>query len=125
MPHTTVEYSGALADAFDRPGFAKDLHSAIVSIAGGRAGGCKTRFVRRDEMYIADGAPHYAMIHIEISVLSGRTPEVKRELNEAVLELARRHTVATPQLEVQMSVDLRDLDRDTYAGHTEPRTEGS
>lgn len=121
MPHTTVEYSGVLADAFDRPGFAKDLHSAIVSVADGRAGGCKTRFVRQDEMYIADGSPHYAMVHIEIALLSGRTAETKRALNQVVLDLAREHTEATPRLEVQFSVNIRDLERETYLGHTEPR----
>lgn len=122
MPHITVEYSAPLADALDRPAFAKELHEAIVTVADGRAAGCKTRFVRLDETYIADGAPHYAMIHVEIALLAGRTTGTKRELNRAVLALLRQHLTATPQFEVQLSVDLRDLDRDTYERHTDPRT---
>jgi 5-carboxymethyl-2-hydroxymuconate isomerase len=121
MPHTTVEYSGTLAEAFDRPGFGKALHEALVTVAGGRAAGCKTRFVRHDELWIADGSPHHAMIHIEIGLLSGRTPEVKRTLTEAVLAAVREHTAPTPQYEVQFSVDLRDLDREAFVGHAEPR----
>jgi 5-carboxymethyl-2-hydroxymuconate isomerase len=123
MPHTIVEYSASVADAFDRPAFGKDLHEALVRIAGGRAGGCKTRFIRLDDTWIADGSPHYAMVHAEIGLLSGRTTEVKRELNEAVLALLRQHTAPLPHLEVQFSVNLRDLERETYTRHDEPRTE--
>jgi 5-carboxymethyl-2-hydroxymuconate isomerase len=122
MPHINVEYSEAVADAFDRPAFAKDTHQAVVDIAGGRAGGCKSRFTRLDETYIADGSAGYAMIHVRIGVLSGRATEVKRELTEAVLALLRKHTAPVPQVELQLSVELRDLDRETYARHEESRT---
>jgi 5-carboxymethyl-2-hydroxymuconate isomerase len=122
MPHTTVEYSGTLADAFDRPAFGKALHEALVTIAGGRAGGCKTRFVRHDDLYIADGSPHRAMIHVEIALLSGRSAETKRALATAVLAALREHTAPTPQFEVQFSVDMRDLDRESYVRHEEPRS---
>ena len=122
MPHINVEYSKDLAEAFDRTAFAKDAHEALVSIAGGRAGGCKTRFTRLDETYIADGADGYAMIHVRIGILSGRSAEVKRELNEAVLASLRKHTAPTPRFEVQLSVELRDLDRETYVRHADPRT---
>jgi 5-carboxymethyl-2-hydroxymuconate isomerase len=121
MPHITVEYSGSVADAFDRPAFARELHEALVTVAGGRAAGCKTRFVRLDETYLADGSPGYAMIHTEVALLSGRSPRVKRELNDAVLALLRRHTAPAPAVELQFSVDFRDLDRDSYVKHDEPR----
>jgi 5-carboxymethyl-2-hydroxymuconate isomerase len=120
MPHTTVEYSGTLAGALDKPGFASTLHEILVTVAGGRADGCKTRFVRHDDLFIADGGPHHAMIHVEIALLSGRTPETKRALTGAVLAALRAHTAPTPQYGVQFSVDLRDLDREAYARHEEP-----
>lgn len=122
MPHINVEYSETLADAFDRPAFAKDTHQVVVDIAGGRAGGCKSRFERLDETYIADGSAGYAMIHVRIGLLSGRTAAVKRELTDAVLGLLRKHTAPVPRFELQLSVEVRDLDRETYAKHDEPRT---
>lgn len=121
MPHTTVEYSGTLAEALDRPGFGKAVHEALVAVAGGRADGCKTRFVRHDDLFIADGSPHYAMVHVEIALLSGRTPGTKRALTEAVLAALREHTAPTPQYEVQFSVDLRDLDREAYVRYEDLR----
>ncbi|SEO26504.1 5-carboxymethyl-2-hydroxymuconate isomerase [Actinacidiphila rubida] len=123
MPHLTVEYSANTAGSFDPRSLAEDLHQAVVTIAGGRAGGCKTRFVRQDEVYIADGSPHYAMVHLEIALLSGRTAETKRALSAAAIDLLRRHVAPMPRFEVQCSVDIRDLDGDAYARHDEPRTE--
>ena len=123
MPHISVEYSANLAGAIDLPALGEDLHQTIVAVADGRAGGCKTRFVRHDAYYIADGTPHYAMLHAEIALLSGRTTATKRELSEAALLLLRKHTTPTPQFEVQFSVDIRDLDRDSYTRHDEPRTQ--
>lgn len=123
MPHITVEYSGSLAEGFERPALAKELHETTVTLAGGRAGGCKTRFLRLDDTFIADGSPHYAMIHVEIALLSGRTPEIKHALAGAALELVRAHTAPHPRFEVQFSVEVRDLDRETYVRHEDPRTQ--
>jgi 5-carboxymethyl-2-hydroxymuconate isomerase len=125
MPHIRVEYSAELADAFDRAGFAKDAHATIVEVAGGRAAGCKSRFVRLDDTYIADGSPHYTMIHAEIALLAGRSAQTKRELSGQALALLRRHTAPAPQFEVQFSVDVRDLDTESYERHEELRTEAS
>ncbi|WP_329131075.1 isomerase [Streptomyces sp. NBC_01476] len=121
MPHITVVYSGTVADAFDRPAFAKDLHETLVTVAGGRLQGCKTRFLRLEETWIADGSPYYAMIHAELALLAGRTAEVKRETTGAVLALLRRHTAVIPAVEVQFSVEWRDVDGDSYARHDEPK----
>lgn len=123
MPHTTVEYSASVADAFDRPAFAKGLHEAVVSIADGRAAVCQTRFLRLDETYIADGSPHYAMIHVTVALFAGRVIDVKRELRGAVLALLRQHTAPTPTLSLQFSVEVRDFDREVFGRHDELRSE--
>jgi len=123
MPHTTVEYSASAAEAFDRQAFAKGLHEAVVNIADGRAAVCQTRFLRLDETYIGDGSPHYAMIHVTISLFAGRAIEIKRELRGAVLALLRRHTAPTPALSLQFSVEVREFDREVFGRHDELRSE--
>lgn len=125
MPHTTVEFSADLGSAFDNVAFAEELHPLIAAIAGARVGGCVTRmlypdFIHDEYLYIADGSSYHAVIHVEIALLSGRTTEVKRELSQAVLALVRTHTAPAPGFEIQMSVEVRDIDRQTYANHTEP-----
>jgi 5-carboxymethyl-2-hydroxymuconate isomerase len=116
MPHITVEYTQALDGTFDRRGFARALHPLTAKIIDTRVEACKTRFWRiaEEDVYVGDGEPGHPFIHIELAVLSGRTSEVKAELSEAVLALARNHTADVSGLTVHISVDVTDLDREWY-----------
>ncbi|MCZ4097723.1 isomerase [Streptomyces sp. SID13666] len=118
MPHIAVDYSATLTDTFDRQGFAQALHPLVAKIADAQVSGCKTRFRPLDEIVISDGGTAEAMIHIQVALLDGRTPETKLELSTAVLALAREHTAATPGLTVHSSVEIRDLDRASYQRHS-------
>ncbi|MDJ0341224.1 isomerase [Streptomyces sp. H10-C2] len=118
MPHIAVDYSATLTDAFDRQGFAQALHPLVSKIADAPVSGCKTRFRRLDETFISDGENSEAMIHIQVSLLSGRAPETKLRLSTEVLALARDHTAATPGPAVHTSVEIHDLDRASYQRHS-------
>lgn len=119
MPHITVDYSDALADTFDRRGFGLALHPLLARTVVGSVAGCTTRFRQIDECVIADGTVEAAMLHVEVALLSGRTPEAKAELSRAVLGLARDHVKPTPGVTLHTSVDVCDLSRGSYACHTE------
>jgi 5-carboxymethyl-2-hydroxymuconate isomerase len=109
MPHITVDYSESLTEAFDRQGFARELHPLTADIAKTSVGSCKTRFRRVEETYVGEGAPGHAVIHVEIALLKGRTDEVRTELSNAVLALLRTRVASAPDLTVHASVDIREL----------------
>lgn len=119
MPHIVVDYSDTLTDAFDRRAFGTALHPVIAKTIDGGVGACKARFRHVEEAYIGDGAPSLAMLHVEVSILSGRDAATKRELSRAVLDVARAHVAPVPGLTVQTAVDIRDLDRDCYQKNEE------
>lgn len=119
MPHITVDYSDALAETFDRRGFGLALHPLLARTVEGSVAGCKTRFRQIEECVIADGADEVAMLHVQVAMLSGRTPEVKAALSRAVLGLARDHVKPMPGITLHTSVDVCDLARGSYASHTE------
>jgi 5-carboxymethyl-2-hydroxymuconate isomerase len=120
MPHIVVDYSDTLTDAFDRGAFGTALHPVIAkTLDNTTVESCKTRFRRIEEAHIADGAPGLAMIHIAVSILSGRDAATRRELSRAVLDVARAHVSPVPGLTVQTTVDVGDLDRDCYQKHVE------
>ncbi|MDX3237244.1 isomerase [Streptomyces sp. ME03-5709C] len=123
MPHITVDYTGNLADAFDRRGFATALHPLVAELIDTKVEACATRFHRSDEYVLADGAEERALVLVRAAVLSGRTPEAKARLSEAVLELLRKHLAPAPGLVVQTAVDVVDLDRTWYRSHTAPAGE--
>ncbi|MFD7260139.1 5-carboxymethyl-2-hydroxymuconate Delta-isomerase [Streptomyces sp. NPDC059874] len=112
MPHITIDYSANLSDVFARRPFALALHSLTAKVAGGSVADCKTRFRRLEEVYVADGAPENALVHVQLGLLAGRTETVKAELSAAVLDLLRTHmSGATDGLRpvVHASVDVIEL----------------
>lgn len=114
MPQITVEYSQVVADCFDRRAFALALHALAPEMIGSAQSSFKTRFYAIDEAVIGDGDASHAMIHVDFSLLSGRPPELKQRLGIAVLELARSHLRAVPEMDIQVTVEVRDLDRPHY-----------
>lgn len=114
MPQITVEYSQVVADSFDRRAFAQALHAMAPALIGSAQASFKTRFYIIDEAVIGDGDAAHAMIHVDFRLLSGRAPELKRQLGEAVLDLARSHLRAVEGVDIQLTVEVRDLDRPHY-----------
>ena len=113
MPHTTVEYSDQLADAFDRQAFGRALHPLVARTLDISVERCRTRFWRVTESVLGDGTGDGAMIRIVVGLLPGRSAETRAPLTRAILELAREHLrpAAGRSLGlVHVSVDIQDLD---------------
>ncbi|SED83311.1 5-carboxymethyl-2-hydroxymuconate isomerase [Streptomyces sp. 2131.1] len=110
MPQITVDYSAELADTFDRPAFALALHPLVAETVDAKIAACKTRFRRAEETVVADAPGGDALVHVDISLLAGRTPEGKARLTESVLALLTAHLEAVTGTALHLSVEARDLD---------------
>lgn len=114
MPHIDVQYTGDLAMAFDRSGFAAEVVPLAERAVGANPAACKVKFLRIEEAVIADGAGTNSLVHVQVSLFRGRTAEAKAALRSGLLELLRRFITAP----AQVSVETRDFDRDEYAKET-------
>lgn len=114
MPQITVEYTAALADSFDRRAFALALHPKAAQMIGSRLTSFKTRFYAIEDGVIGDGDPRHAMIHVDLAMLSGREPELKQALGRATLALVEAHLRPLAGHDIQVTVEVRDLDRPHY-----------
>ncbi|MEV5165691.1 5-carboxymethyl-2-hydroxymuconate Delta-isomerase [Streptomyces werraensis] len=110
MPQITVDYSDNLADGFDRPAFARDLHLAVVEIAAAKPPACKTRFRRTEDPVVGADTEGHALAHVHIALLPGRTDETKARLSETVLGLLRQHVKPAGGQMLHASAEIRDLD---------------
>ncbi|MER6118173.1 5-carboxymethyl-2-hydroxymuconate Delta-isomerase [Streptomyces sp. A0642] len=110
MPQITVDYSAELDDAFDRPAFALALHPLVAETVDTKIAACKTRFRRAEETVVADAPGGDALVHVGISLLPGRTPEVRARLTESVLELLSAHIRPAEGLTLHLSAETHDLD---------------
>ncbi|MFE9770347.1 5-carboxymethyl-2-hydroxymuconate Delta-isomerase [Streptomyces sp. NPDC005931] len=109
MPQITVDYSDRLADGFDRPALARDLHTAVVDIAAARPPACKTRFRRTEDVVVGPDTDGHAHVHVHIALLPGRTDETRAKLTEAVLGLLRQYVEPTEGLVLHASAEVREL----------------
>ncbi|WP_204017245.1 5-carboxymethyl-2-hydroxymuconate Delta-isomerase [Sphaerimonospora thailandensis] len=110
MPQITVEYSAALAEAFDRRGFALALHSAAAGLIGSALPDFKTRFYPIAEAVIGSGAATEAMIHVDLAILPGRDPAVKTRLGDLTLATLCDHIRPGTGLTTQVTVEVRDIE---------------
>ena len=113
MPQITVDYSGSLAEAFDRRAFALALHEEVVATAKAKPEACKTQFRRTEDATVGADSDGHAIVHVWIGMLTGRTVATKAQLTESVLELVRAHVKPIEGLALHASVEVRELD-DSY-----------
>ncbi|WP_404951661.1 isomerase [Streptomyces sp. ARC12] len=110
MPQITVDYSGTLAEAFDRQAFALALHPLVVATVDTRPEACKTRFRQVDDFVIGGETEGHAVLHIEIRLLHGRTDETKTRLADAVLALIAAQVEPVDGVTLHSSVEVPNLD---------------
>lgn len=115
MPHLTIEYSANLphypeAETLTALNASLCAHPQVQDEAD-----LKTRFIVADSFEIGTAPAHRAFVHAQLRLLSGRTPEVKKELSERIAQVLREQTPRPQGVMVQLSVEVVDMDRGSYA----------
>ena len=114
MPHLIVEYSRNLA-GFPEAQALTELNQAITaSPEVADEADLKTRFVVANSFAIGTAPDPRAFVHAQLRLLSGRTPEAKRDLSERVAAVLRRLAPKPAGVLVQLSVEIVDMDRGSY-----------
>lgn len=121
MPHLTLEYSANL-DGFDAGATLRALNAALAASGQFNELDIKSRALRFDTFAVGTSPAPRAFVHAKLAVLSGRTTDVKREVSEQVLAELKRHVVAPPGTHLQLSAEILELERESYAkASIEPR----
>lgn len=114
MPHMYVEYSANLID-LPKAALLEQLtgavcgHPTITDEAD-----VKTRIRAESDYQIGLNSAGRAFVHVQLSLLSGRTAEVKKELSDRLAAVLHQLVPAQDGLAVQLSVDIVDMERASY-----------
>lgn len=114
MPHMYVEYSnnlqgindGALMEALNQ---AVCSHPTVADEAD-----VKTRIAKLNDYRIGLNTAGRAFAHVELRLMAGRTPEVKKELSDRIAAVLKAQIPAQSGLDVQLSADIVDMDKPSY-----------
>lgn len=114
MPHLYVEYSANLADFPERQ-LLTELNAAVCghpTVADPLD--VKSRIASVQQFVIGTTPGLNGFVHAQLHLLSGRTPEVKKELSDRIADVLRRLTPQPAGMLVQLSVDIVDMERSCY-----------
>jgi 5-carboxymethyl-2-hydroxymuconate isomerase len=122
MPQLWLEFSDNITQPVLFDELLSRLHQAVARTAGVSVEACKSRAMARGTFRVADGRPDQAFVHLEVGLLSGRLPEKHREIAAACLEvLAQVYAPSLEALDLQITVEVRSMERESYQKASSPR----
>lgn len=113
MPHLTIEYSSNLATAIT-PAVLRTLNHALLGTGQFEEADIKSRALAFDCVAIGTTDSPRGFVAARLAILSGRSSEIKRYVANVLLE-ALGSLITASGLELQISVEIVDIDRDSYA----------
>ena len=114
MPHLYVEYSANLAGLPERQ-LLTELNTAICGHPTVTDPlDVKSRIACVQQFVIGTAPGLNGFVHAQLHLLSGRTPEVKKELSDRIAAVLRHLTPHPAGMLVQLSVDIVDMERSCY-----------
>lgn len=114
MPHLALEYSANLADALDIPTVLAGINAELAASGHFAEPDIKSRAIRHDVYAIGLHNDGRGFVHVRLAILSGRTPDVKKELSAAILAALQAGIPSVDGVAIQLSVEIVDLDRECY-----------
>ncbi len=112
MPHIKLEYTenvqwkNPIQDIFPK------LQTVLIQHARVKPENCKSRSMELKYFHCTGKSRLGGFIHLEISLLSGRTEEVKTNIGKECSQIIQ--SFIENIAEIQVSVELRDMDRNCY-----------
>lgn len=121
MPHLVIEHStnlGPFPVAEILPALNRSL-TASPEVKD--EADLKTRVVAVDTFRVGNQGEDRAFVHAQLRLLAGRTPEAKRDLSERIAVVLRQSVPRPAGVLVQLSVEIVDMDRDSYVKERLPQ----
>lgn len=115
MPHLVIEATANLGTYPKAQGLKELAASLTAHPKIPVEADLKIRFVDVTDFVMGTAPESRGFVHAELRLLAGRSPEAKTELSGRVLEVLQRLTPRPAGMSVQLSVEVRDMDRPTYA----------
>jgi 5-carboxymethyl-2-hydroxymuconate isomerase len=74
----------------------------------------KSRAVKVETFKVGTALAERAFVHVKLALLSGRSPQIKKQLSENLLAVLQDVSEWPAEIEVQLAVEILDIDRESY-----------
>ncbi len=109
MPHCIVEYAKILEQKVSVSELIQRVHQGAVNSQLFQEQDIKTRALAFE--HFQTGTSSKAFVHVSMKILSGRSQEQKKQATLSVLKELQK----LPFESISLTVELRDMDRETYS----------
>ena len=115
MPHLTLEYSSNVIAESDLVALFSRLHDVLAKTGGVKVENCKSRAYVASDFLAGSVGEVGGFVHLDIRLLDGRSPEIKRSIGQETLDILREwFQLPVDTLDLQLTVEVRDIDRTYY-----------
>ncbi len=115
MPHLTLYYTANLPAQTSFEPLLAQFHSILANVGGVKIGNCKSKALRIEEFFVADGTQNQAFVHLDLRLLEGRSPELKQDIGKHCLAAIKEaFSELVEHNQIQITVEIRDIARHSY-----------
>jgi 5-carboxymethyl-2-hydroxymuconate isomerase len=114
MPHFHLEYSANLPN-LDPAAVLGAVNHALAATGHFTEADIKSRAMKIDAFQVGTAAHARGFVAGKLALLSGRPAEVKAMLSAAALDAIQTVLAPVPGVQLQVSVEIVDIDRASYA----------
>ncbi len=119
MPHFILEHSSNILESPVTTDLLRSLHTLLVDCGPFKLEDIKSRVHCHQVYCVADGSSDTAFVHLQLALLPGRSEDIRRSVSERLLEfLKRSFSQSLESLCCSLTVELRELDKNTYQKFT-------
>ncbi|WP_248799920.1 5-carboxymethyl-2-hydroxymuconate Delta-isomerase [Pseudomonas sp. MWU13-2105] len=115
MPHVFLEYTPNLTEFDADKALLRINHALVASGQFGAEFDIKSRATELGVFRVGTGLGERGFVHVKLALLSGRSAQIKQQLSESLLAGLKDLGDWPEGIEVQLSVEVVDLDRESYA----------
>jgi 5-carboxymethyl-2-hydroxymuconate isomerase len=110
MPHLHMEYTANLPELNADVALLRFNNALVASGQFAAESDIKARAVK-----VGTALNERAFVYVNLALLSGRSPQIKKQLSESLLAVLQDLCQWPAGVEVQLAVEIVDMDRESYS----------
>ena len=115
MPHLHMEYTANLPELNADVALIRLNNALVASGEFSAEFDIKSRAVKLETFKVGTALGERAFVHVKLALLSGRSPQIKKQLSESLLAVVQDLCEWPTGVEVQLAVEILDIDRESYS----------
>ncbi|MEB0223955.1 5-carboxymethyl-2-hydroxymuconate Delta-isomerase [Pseudomonas sp. 10S4] len=114
MPHLHMEYTANLPELNADVALIRLNNTLVASGQFAAEFDIKSRAIKVETFKVGTSLGERAFVHVKLALLSGRSPQIKKQLSESLLAVVQELCEWPKDVEVQLCVEILDIDRESY-----------